>query len=360
MRFLIVHLTTCICLLIATVAGVIQTLPAPPADEQQHKIYKSNQAGTGRKPTTKDAAGKFEIIDSMTWEVTGKPDLQALYGITRGVMLYHTILFPECRHHPCGNHDYSDWLDEDAVRQIIRAYPDGTTFILNLEGPSCDAWGKYPWQWYTHQRKNLQLVQENLDRLIRAVEFCRSINPSNRWSVYGHTPHWHFEDMKSPHWRRMVRECKPLTDVLDFCCPYFYLSAESIVDPADKTESYWWRERPTEEWLAAMRFVLDSCDSAYDAPVYAFIWPEYYWPNFVFRGHADEDMGEYPYATFAQREMPEGVWQQVVDTARNHADGLAIWGVGGTPEAPTEWDESWPWWNVVRKCALRSKGVVVK
>jgi len=298
-----------------------------------------------------------EIVDCTANTVIGKPDLKSLYGITPAVVLYHGVLFPECRHHPDGGHDYGDWLDEQGVTEFVKSHPKGTTFILNLEGPPCDAWGKHPFQWYTHRPGSLQLVPENLDRLIRAVRFCRAIEAENRWSVYGHTPHWGWGDWKNPRWRRMVRECKPLVDELDFCCPYFYLSAESIVDPSHKRKSHWWLEHSTEEWLYAMRMVLDSCQAAYpETPVYAWIWPSYHRPHWAWRRHRDEDTGEYPYRLQVQRLMPLDVWQRVVETSWKHADGIAVWGLAGSaPEYRIEWDESWPWWNVIRGYALKTK-----
>jgi len=151
----------------------------------------------------------------------------------------------------------------------------------------------------------------------------------------------------------MVRECKPLADELDFCCPYFYLNAEVVLDPANKTKGYYWLEHSTDEWLHAMRMVLGACRSHYNVPVYAWVWPEYYWPHWRFRQSQDQDTGEYPYQLIAQRLMPKHVWRRVVETAHDHADGLAIWGLAGSaPEYKIKWDESWPWWNMVREYAL--------
>lgn len=72
----------------------------------------------------------------------------------------------------------------------------------------------------------------------------------------------------------------------------------------------------------------------YGKPVYAFLWPQYSERN----------------AELGQRYLPEDFWRLQLETVRDLADGIVIWGGwDGAGGAPAAWDESAPWWRVTRE-----------
>jgi hypothetical protein len=62
-------------------------------------------------------------------------------------------------------------------------------------------------------------------------------------------------------------------------------------------------------------------------PVYVFLWPAYHESNALLGGSSIEP----------------GFWKLQLETARIHADGIVIWGGGGSL-----WNEQAPWWKITK------------
>lgn len=63
-------------------------------------------------------------------------------------------------------------------------------------------------------------------------------------------------------------------------------------------------------------------------PVYPFIWPQYHNSNAALKGQF----------------IPPEYWRLQLETIREHADGVVIWGGWIDYVGPAPWDEQAPWW----------------
>lgn len=63
-------------------------------------------------------------------------------------------------------------------------------------------------------------------------------------------------------------------------------------------------------------------------PVYVFLWPAY---------HDSSRL-------LANKNIEPDFWKLQLETARTHADGIVIWGGGGS-----SWDEQAPWWKTTKE-----------
>ncbi|MBA5867060.1 MAG: hypothetical protein GDA67_10260 [Nitrospira sp. CR1.3] len=67
-------------------------------------------------------------------------------------------------------------------------------------------------------------------------------------------------------------------------------------------------------------------------PVYVFLWPQYHDSNRQLGG----------------QYLPDDYWLLQLRTAKEHADGIVIWGGWGGNNRPAGWDEHAPWWKVTK------------
>ena len=69
-------------------------------------------------------------------------------------------------------------------------------------------------------------------------------------------------------------------------------------------------------------------------PVYVFLWPQYHDSNRILGG----------------RYLPADYWLLELETAREYADGVVIWGGWDLKlNKPMLWDDSAPWWKVTKE-----------
>jgi hypothetical protein len=69
-------------------------------------------------------------------------------------------------------------------------------------------------------------------------------------------------------------------------------------------------------------------------PVYVFLWPQYH-PSNLFSG---------------LKYLPADYWKLELETARQYADGIVIWGGWEIDKnAKAQWDDNAPWWQVTKK-----------
>jgi len=68
-------------------------------------------------------------------------------------------------------------------------------------------------------------------------------------------------------------------------------------------------------------------------PIYVFLWPQYHDSNRLLGG----------------QYLPDDYWLLQLQTAKEHADGIVIWGGWGGNNRPAEWDEDAPWWKVTKR-----------
>ena len=69
-------------------------------------------------------------------------------------------------------------------------------------------------------------------------------------------------------------------------------------------------------------------------PVYVFLWPQYHDSNRILGGSY----------------LPADYWLLELETAKEYADGLVIWGGWDvTKNIPMIWDDSAPWWKITKE-----------
>ncbi len=67
-------------------------------------------------------------------------------------------------------------------------------------------------------------------------------------------------------------------------------------------------------------------------PVYVFLWPQYHDSN----------------RTLSGTYLPVDYWRLELETARQYADGIVLWGGWGKNNRPAQWDEEAGWWKVTK------------
>lgn len=72
-------------------------------------------------------------------------------------------------------------------------------------------------------------------------------------------------------------------------------------------------------------------------PVYVFLWPQYHESNLTLGG----------------RYLEADYWLLELETAKEYADGIVIWGGWGSDNRPAKWDDSAPWWNITKEFMKR-------
>jgi hypothetical protein len=70
-------------------------------------------------------------------------------------------------------------------------------------------------------------------------------------------------------------------------------------------------------------------------PVYVFLWPQYHDSN----------------STIGLQFLPADYWKRQLETAKQYADGIVIWGGWdlANNSGPMPWGENAPWWDVTKK-----------
>lgn len=68
-------------------------------------------------------------------------------------------------------------------------------------------------------------------------------------------------------------------------------------------------------------------------PVYVFLWPQYHDSN-------RELAGNY---------LPADYWRLELETVKQYADGIVIWGGWGKNNRPAKWEDDAPWWKVTKE-----------
>jgi hypothetical protein len=68
-------------------------------------------------------------------------------------------------------------------------------------------------------------------------------------------------------------------------------------------------------------------------PVYVFLWPQYHDSNRALAG------------TY----LPADYWRLELETARQYADGVILWGGWGSNNRPAKWEDNAGWWKVTKE-----------
>ncbi|MBI1195105.1 MAG: hypothetical protein GC138_04600, partial [Gammaproteobacteria bacterium] len=119
---------------------------------------------------------------------------------------------------------------------------------------------------------------------------------------------------KHAQWQAENQSLEPLVKSVDVVFPSAYTFYR---DQAG------WKRMAVAQIMAAR---------SYEKPVYVFLWPHYHDSNKFLSGYYIGD--EY--------------WRMELETVRQYADGVVIWGGWGNGK-PQIWDDHAAWWEVTKK-----------
>jgi len=162
-----------------------------------------------------------------------------------------------------------------------------------------------------------QLVGENVRRFHTVAQWFREVVPGFPLGYYGVPPlrdYW--RAVKSPtstdrrSWMEENDRLVDLAAIVDVFFPSLYTFYD---DQAG------WRQYAMAQIAEARRY-------GGGKPVYVFLWPQFHDSNRRLKG------------TYLSPDF----WKLELETAHEFADGVVIWGGGGS------WDEQAPWWEVTK------------
>ena len=241
------------------------------------------------------AASQFVVFDA-TWH-KGKPDLSQ-YGL-RPIMLIGGQLWD--------NGPQKDYLpNKNRIPALAeQAMAAGGIAVLDIE--------------HWAMKGEYAVVSESLSKYSTVLEWFHKTLPGLQVGYYGVPPirdYW--RAIKGPTtkeylaWQADNDALRPLAHDLDILFPSLYT---------------FYPDR--EGWVAyAIAQIREARRYGQGKPVYVFLWPAYHDSNRL----------------LANKSIEPEFWKLQLETAHAHADGIVIWGGGGSP-----WNEQAPWWKITKE-----------
>jgi hypothetical protein len=244
----------------------------------------------------------FPVFDGMLY--SDKPDL-SVYGIRPITVIYAGNFGPDW-------YKEADRLpDLEAVQAVARdAQQKGHVVVLDIEhwplGGSPDS------------------SHDSLAKYKTVLQWFRAAAPGFSVGYYGAPPiqdYWRaIKEASSQEHRAWMAEnnrVRSLAGAVDVLFPSLYTF---YPDQAG------WKKYAIAQIEEARRY-------GNGKPVYVFLWPQYHDSNRL----------------LGNRFLPEDYWLLELETAKQYADGIVIWGGWGTDNRPARWDENAAWWKVTKK-----------
>ena len=257
-----------------------------PATNQDYSLANSGSA---------QAANQFVVFDA-TWH-KGKPDLSQ-YGL-RPITLIGGQLWEK-------GADRAYLPKKNQVRPLAeQAMASGGIAVLDIE------------HWPV--RGDHAVVGESLTKLSTVLAWFHEAFPGLQVGYYGVPPirdYWRAIKGSGTKeylaWQAENDALRPLANDVDILFPSLYTF-------------YPHREGWVEYAVAQIR---ETRRYGQGKPVYVFLWPAYHESNLLLGNKSIE---------------PE-FWKLQLETVRAHADGIVIWGGGGS-----SWNEQAPWWKITKE-----------
>jgi hypothetical protein len=244
----------------------------------------------------------FLVFDGTLY--SNKPDLSA-YGIRPITLAYAGKFGPDW-------HKQADRLpDLQAVQAVAReAQQKGYVVVLDIEH----------WQ----LKGSPDSVRDSLTKYMTVLNWFRAAAPGLSVGYYGAPPirdYWRaITDISSQErqsWMAENDQLRSLAGAVDVLFPSLYTF---YPDQAG------WKKYAIAQIEEARRYGKGK-------PVYVFLWPQYHNSNRILGG----------------RYLPDDYWLLELETAKEYADGIVIWGGWGSDNRPAKWDDSAPWWNITKE-----------
>jgi len=240
-------------------------------------------------PLTHTANRGFVVFDGTLY--AGKPNLTS-YGLTPLTSLYASTLWSN-------GSDQSNPPNPSAVKAILQqASASAPTTFLDIENWPLDG--------------GQSAVADSVQKYVITLQSFEQFAPSLEFGYYGVAPEADYWDAicapdssQYKAWQRRNDSVTPIAKQANVLFPSIYTFY------ADENG---WKTYAIAQIEEARRI-------APGKPVYAFLWPRY---------QLDGAIGDY---------LAPDYWRMELETARQYADGLVIW--GGYQET---WDNNAPWW----------------
>ncbi|MBS0171106.1 MAG: hypothetical protein JSR62_12190 [Nitrospira sp.] len=228
-----------------------------------------------------------------------KPDL-SLYGLKPLSIAYAGALGTDWTQYP-------DRLpDRSQVEKVARAAAEKSGRVaIDIE------------HWAL--KGNPQEVRRNIQKYITVLNWFREVAPDLGIGFYGVPPlrdYW--RAIKRPGaeernaWLRENDELRPLSESVDILFPSLYT---------------FYNDR--EGWVRYAKAQIEEARRyGNNKLIYVFLWPQFHDSNHLLKGVY----------------LPQDFWELELETARQLADGVVIWGGWGTNNKPMKWDEHATWW----------------
>lgn len=168
-----------------------------------------------------------------------------------------------------------------------------------------------------------QEVGRSIRKFLAVLEWFKEAVPSLNVGFYGAPPirdYWRV--MKGPAsrewgtWKQENDALRSLADAVDTLYPSLYTFYSD-----------------QEGWVRFARAQIEEARRyGKGKPVYVFLWPQYHNSNRMLAG------------TY----LPADYWRLELDTARQYADGIILWGGWGSNNRPAKWDDDATWWKVTK------------
>ena len=173
------------------------------------------------------------------------------------------------------------------------------------------------------QKGTAATVADSVSKYVAVAQWFREAAPGLPFGYYGAPPVPDYWRAIAPStgadytsWISDNDRLRPIADTVDILFPSLY----TFYDDRDG-----WRRQAIAQIAEARRYGAGK-------PVYVFLWPQYHDSN----------------PSLAWAYLPADFWKLELDTARQYADGIVIWGGWSAAGTPVEWDEHASWWMITK------------
>lgn len=244
----------------------------------------------------------FVVFDSTLY--ADKPDL-TLYGIKPIAILYAGQFGHEWVK------DVTKLPDKASVQRLAReAGAKSRSVVIDIE--------HWPVKGDSDQ------VQESVSKYMTVLQWFKEAAPELLVGYYGVPPlrdYWRaIRPPTSKEWQSYSEDndrLKPLAGAVDLVFPSLYTFY---------TDQGGWVRYAYGQIAEARR-------CANGKPVYVFLWPQYHDSNRELKG------------TYLANDY----WRLELETAKQYADGIILWGGWGNNNRPAKWEEDAGWWKVTKE-----------
>ena len=243
----------------------------------------------------------FQVFDSTLY--ADKPDL-SVYGI-HPITISYAGQFGDKWHK-----DKQHLPDKESVQRVAReAQAKASHGVIDIE--------------HWPLKGDPKEVQDSLSKYMTVLQWFKEAAPGLAVGYYGAPPlrdYWRaISPPTSKEWQSYSGDndrLQPLAGAVDILFPALYTFY---------TDQGGWVRYAYGQIAEARR-----CASG--KPVYVFLWPQYHDSN----------------RSLAGTYLPADYWRLQLETAKQYADGIIIWGGWGSNNRPAKWDNDAGWWKVTK------------